>query len=131
MRRPLLTRYDTLLLVIAALAVTAIIVSQGRDLRTASTVLGVATFALLTWRLVSTWPELTVLEHALAGLLAASPLVGALAQANLVRVADGGLPPNPWLWLVIAHRAACIVLVVFWTRWLGRRHSPFRRGPVS
>lgn len=127
MRRPLLTRYDALLLTVAALFVTVVLVAYGRDLRTVSAILGVATFALLTWRLVSTWPDLTVLEHALATLLALSPLVGALAQANLIRVTDTGLPSNPWLWTVIAHRAGCIIAVVFWTRWLGRRHSPFRR----
>lgn len=131
MRRPLLSRYDVGLLGTTAVVVTFIIVAQGADLRYASTVLGVTVFALLMWRLVATWPETTVLEHALTLLLALSPLVYAVAQVALIHAADldgHPLPANPWLWLVIAHRCACVVLVVFWNRWLGRRHSPFRRG---
>ena len=128
MRRPLLTRYDTVLLGTSAALVTAILVTQHADLRLASMVLGVAVFALLMWRLVSTWDQTTVLEHALAILLALSPLVAAVVQAALVHEAGGSLPDNPWIWLWIAHRCGCVVLVVFWTRWLGRRHSPFRRG---
>lgn len=132
MRAPIVTRYDAALLGLAAVLVTAIIFTQGRDLRTASTVLGVTVFGLLMWRLVATWPDTTVLERALTILLAFAPLVTAVAQVSLRHAADvdgSALPPNPWLWLVIAHRCACVVLVVFWTRWLGRRHSPFQRGP--
>lgn len=130
MRRPELERYDGWLLGVVSVLLLALVVGEGADLRRFSNALGVAVFGLILWRLVSTWPQLTVLEHALAMLLAASPLVGALASYSLIGRTDD-LPSNPLLWLVVAHRAACIVLVVFWTRWLGRRHSPFRRVPST
>jgi hypothetical protein len=129
-RRPLLTRYDGILLGCVTVGLLALVVSQGADLRRFSNALGVAVFGLLLWRLISTWRDLTVLEHALAMLLATSPLVGAIASLYLQH-ATTSLPANPWLWLVTAHRGACLVLVVFWTRWLGRRHSPFRREPQT
>ena len=128
MRAPILNRYDVVLLGTSALLVTLVLITQHADLRLASTVLGVTVFGLLMWRMVSTWDQTSVLEHALTILLAMSPLVAAFAQTALVQAAGPSLPDNPWLWLVIAHRCACLVLVVFWTRWLGRRHSPFRRG---
>lgn len=122
----LLDRYDSVLLGVATCGLLALVVAQGADLRRFTSALGVAVFGLIVWRLVATWPQLTVLEHALALLLAASPLVSSLAQYALI-AAEPDLSPNPWLWLVVAHRAACVVLVVFWNRWLGRRHSPFKR----
>lgn len=124
----LLDRYDSVLIGVATCALLTLVVAQGADLRRFTSALGVAVFGLLVWRLVATWPQLTVLEHALAMLLAVSPLVSSLAQYALL-VAEPDLVDNPWLWLVVAHRAACVILVVFWTRWLGRRHSPFRREP--
>lgn len=128
MRRPDLDSTSAFVLGMAcALGVWLAFVS-GAGLRETSSVLGIVVFGLLVWRLVSTWSELTVLEHALTVLLAASPLVATAAQAYLVAQAPD-LPANPVLWLVVAHRAACLVLVVFWTRWLGRRTSPFRREP--
>lgn len=131
-RRPLLERYDAILLTLATVGLLSLVLAQGYDLRRFSNALGVAVFGLLLWRLVSTWPRLTVLEHALAMLLAASPLVAAVASIALqTYAADDALPENPWLWLIVLHRAACLVLVVFWTRWLGRRHSPFRRQPPA
>jgi hypothetical protein len=107
-----------------------LVLSQGADLRRMSNALGVATFALLLWRLISTWTQLTVLEHALGALLATSPLVAAAASFYLLH-ASPDLPANPILWVVVLHRVACLVLVAFWTQWLGRRRSPFRRAPHS
>lgn len=129
-RRPLVTRGDVLIYMVTATAVAVVLLAEGNDLRTLTSVLGVAAFGLLVWRLVSSWPELTVLEHALAMLLALSPLVSALAQTSLIRAAGDTLPDNPWLWLVVAHRCACLVAVVWWRRWLGRRTSPLRRDHV-
>lgn len=127
-RRPHL---DTgLLLGVLTVGLLTLVVAQGYDLRRFSNALGVAVFGLLIWRLVTTWTRLTVLEHALTMLLAAAPFVAAIASVSLQHNAGAApLPHNPFLWLVVLHRAACLVLVVFWTRWLGRRHSPFRRTP--
>lgn len=129
-RRPLLSRYDGILLALVSVAMLALVVAQGFDLRRFSSATGVVVFGLLLWRLISTWPQLTVLEHALTMLLATSPLVAAAASFYLLAQAPQ-LPANPLLWLVVAHRAACVVLVVFWNSWLGRHHSPFRHGPPS
>lgn len=98
-----------------------VVVAQGTDLRRFSAALGVAAFALLTWRAVSTWTILTPLERYLAGGLATAPLLSAIAQQSLVAATDGQLPDNPWLWALIAHRAGCILVVVFWSHLLGRR----------
>jgi FtsH-binding integral membrane protein len=125
-RRPLIERYDGILLGIVAAGLLGLVLSQGADLRRFTNAFGVAVFGLLLWRLISTWLRLTVLEHALSLLLAGSLLAAAIAQHALIARADGTLPDNPWLWVVVAHRACCLILVVFWTRWLGRRHSPFR-----
>lgn len=127
-RRAPALRYDALLLTIATVGLLGLVLAQGFELRRTSNALGVAVFGLLLWRLISTWPQLTVLEHALTMLLATSPLVAAAASFYLLST-DTPLPENPLLWLVVLHRAGCLVLVVFWTRWLGRRHSPFRRLP--
>jgi hypothetical protein len=129
-RTPKIDRYDGILLGLVTIGLLALLVAQGADLRRFSNAIGVAVFGLLIWRLVTTWSRLTVLEHALTMLLAASPLVAAMASLYLARVTTD-LPPNPWLWLVVAHRAACLVLVVYWNRWLGRRVSPFRRTPAG
>lgn len=129
-RRAPALRYDAILLGMVTVGLLSLVVAQGFELRRTSNALGVAVFGLLLWRLVSTWPQLTVLEHALTMLLATSPLVAAAASFYLLSTSST-LPPNPMLWVVVAHRAACLVLVVFWTRWLGRRHSPFRRTPPS
>ena len=124
-------RLDGPLLAVLTVGLLVLVVVEGADLRQFSSALGVAVFGLIVWRLVSTCPRLTVLEHALSMLLASSPLVSSLATYALLHRAGGGLPDNPWLWLVVAHRAACLVLVVFWNHWLGRRTSPFRRTPTT
>lgn len=119
-----------LLLTITTVALLSLVAVEGFELRRFSNALGVAVFGLLIWRLVSTWPQLTVLEHALTMLLATAPLVAAAASFYLLS-ATTVLPYNPWLWVIVAHRSACIVLVIFWNRWLGRRHSPFRTRPAD
>lgn len=129
-RTPKIDRYDGLLLACVTAGLLALVLAQGFDLRRFSNALGVAVFGLLIWRLVTTWARLTVLEHALTMLLAAAPFVAAMASLSLQARAED-LPTNPLLWLVVGHRAACLVLVVYWTRWLGRRHSPFKRIPAT
>lgn len=124
-RRPLLDRYDGIVLTFVTLFLLSLILTQGADLRRFNAALGVAVFGLILWRLVSTWDQLTVLEHALSLLLATSPLVASAAQFYLSQQ-PGTLPENPLLWIVVAHRVCCLILVLFWTRWIGRRHSPFR-----
>jgi len=109
------------LLVIASVALLTLVVIDGADLRRFSTALGVAVFALLVWRTVGSWHRLTDMERVLALLLAFSPLVAALASLSLTARAGGTLPPNPWLWGILAHRAACLVVVAFWDKIMGRR----------
>lgn len=125
-RRPIIDRYDGIVLAFVTVFLLSLVLTQGADLREFNAALGVAVFGLILWRLASTWDQLTVLEHALALLLATSPLVASAAQFYLTQQ-PGALPDNPLLWAVVAHRVCCLILVLFWTRWLGRRHSPFRR----
>lgn len=126
-RRPEVTRYDVVMYSITIFALALVTFSEGGfELRRFTNALGVAAFGLILWRLVSTWDRLTVLEHALTMLLAVGPLVSALASIGIQSNPAAVLPHNPWLWAVIVHRVACLVLVVWWSRWLGRKHSPFR-----
>jgi hypothetical protein len=104
---------------VAGLLCLTVVNNGGVDLRHLSTALGVAVFALLTWRVVGSWQDLTDLERVLAVLLAVSPLASAVAALSLqTRVED--LPDNPWLWTVLVHRLLCVGVVVHWRRLFGR-----------
>lgn len=118
---PTTSRVHSALVGVATVLLLGLVVAQGADLRRFSAALGVAVFALLTWRIVSTWGVLTPLERYLAGGLATAPLLSAIAQQALVQASGGALPNNPWLWVLIAHRAGCVLIVVLWSHFLGRR----------
>lgn len=126
-RRPIVTTADLVVFAISGVMVLLAMVATGFDHRAANNALSVLVIALLCYRLMSTWHELTVLEHALVFLAIGGPLAGSVASLGLSSVTTVALPENPWLWLVTFHRIGCIILAVWWRRWLGRRHSPFRR----
>lgn len=94
------------------------------SLRLLVAIAGVVAAGLLCWRLLATWLDSTVLVHVLGLLLIASVLVGALAT-HVNRLNDA--PPNPVLWLILAHRVACIVVAIMWATWHGRTDPPYRR----
>lgn len=94
-------------------------------LRYIQSLIGMVAFAALLYRLIYSWPRLTVLEHALTMLLLGSLLIAALAS---LRVASfGQTVPNEVLFPAIILRIGCLVLAVKWESWMGRRHSPFKR----
>lgn len=122
----------SVLATLVTLVILGTVLAQGADLRRLSAALGVAVFALLIWRTVSTWEVLTLLERYLAIALALSPLLAAIAQQALVMSApDGSLPDNPWLWALVAHRIGCIVIVMMWPYLLGRRHRHAGTAPLA
>jgi hypothetical protein len=107
--------YGFVLGLVTTLALWLVIWTEA-DLRRFSNALGVAVFGLILWRVAATWDLLTRLERVLSVLLALSPLVSAMASFALSSKAD--LPGNGWLWLVVAHRGACVVMVIWWGVWL-------------
>lgn len=93
-------------------------------LRMLTAMVGVLAAGLLTWRLLACWLDTTVLVHVLGGLLIASVVIGAVATSVN---AHNSAPANPTLWLLLAHRLACVVVAVMWPRWLNRTTAPYRR----
>lgn len=125
-RRPLLSSADWIVLTIAFAVTAATCVVWEWDHRAVNNALSVLVVSLLLWRLLGTWHELTVLEHVMVFLLIVGPITATAASLSLLATTTT-LPENPWLWLVTVHRLGMAVLAIWWRRWLGRRHSPFRR----
>lgn len=82
---------------------------------------GMLACLLLLFQLVRYWPETPTLVHALGILLIASVMLGAAATSvNAMRDA----PANPILWVVLAHRLACVVVALAWSH---LATAPYRR----
>lgn len=77
-----------------------------------------------TFRLVTTWTAMPVLSHSLA--LLVGGFVVASSGAQYVAI-QRGAPPNEFTLVFAALQLAVIVNALFWSRWLTRRTSPFRR----
>lgn len=121
------------LLLLGLLAAILVAAQTDIDPRLLSTLAGAGALGGLTYRLISTWSETPVLVHVLALALIGLLLNGVIGQLQLNGVGPGALPqPAPLtssVWTGIALRVACIVIAVFWPKWIDRRHSPFRRTP--
>lgn len=86
---------------------------------------GMLAFALLTFRLVSTWPHLSALGKVLGPLLAAFIVAVSLAQW---RTATHGLDLRNELTIVILMLDWAAVLVALrWGDWIESPTSPFSR----
>lgn len=86
-----------------------------------SAIVGGVACGLLSWRVLSTWLDTTVLVHVLGGLLIASVVVGALS--NLVTTSTDAADDTV-LWLMLVHRVLCIVVALMWNVWLDRKRPP-------
>jgi len=121
-------RFTTL--VVALLVVLAVVSQTDVDPRLVSSLVGAVALGGLLYRLISTWDETPVLVHVLSLALAALLLVGAVAQLQLGGFGPGAVrgpvPITAGTWPGIVVRTGCIVIVVFWPRWIERRRSPFR-----
>lgn len=98
------------------------------NLRLVAALVGALACGLLTWRLLATWLDTTVLVHVLGGLLIASVLIGAVN--NLVN-AGNHAPDNPTVWLMLAHRLLCVAVALMWPVWLDRKRPPHQRPLLS
>jgi hypothetical protein len=125
-RRPLITGGDSVVLIIAFAATVGMCVAWDWDHRAVNNALSVLCVSLMCWRLLGTWYELTMLEHALVLFAIIGPLTAVAASLALL-ASNPDLPNNPALWLITLHRLFGVVIGVWWRRWLGRRHSPLRR----
>lgn len=89
-------------------------------------IVGLLGFALMAYRLTSTWPDLTVLTHGLALIVTGLSGFGGLGMAYLMRA---NAPVNPFSIPILVLLVGTVVVAVFWPRWVDRRSSPFRRTP--
>lgn len=126
-RKPLLNSSDWVVFVLAAAILAMILIATGFEHRAANNGLSVVVVTLIAYRLVQTWTELTVLEHAMSLLLIFGPITASAASLSLL-ASTSTLPSNPWLWGITLHRLGMVALAVWWRRWHGRRHSAFRHG---
>lgn len=102
----------------------------GVDPRLLSALTGSAALGGITYRLFSTWDDCPVLVHVLALAIIGLLLVGAIGQLQLGGHGPGRfdrpVPLTIAVWPGIILRVACVVIAVFWPKWVERRHSPFR-----
>lgn len=119
--------WTTVLVGVAAVGMALVLVTDA-DLRRVANALSVAVFGLLWWRLISTWDVLTRLEKVTIGLFAFGPLTSSLASLTLMARMD--LPYNPWVWLVVVHRVAVVVVILAWPWLLRCRHRASDLPPI-
>lgn len=97
------------------------------DPRLVSALYGFAAMAGLTYRLITTWGEVTVLIHVLALALLGFLLIGAIGSLQLSGHAGGTRAPLTVVsWPAAYLRVACVLIAVKWPRWANRRTSAFR-----
>lgn len=92
--------------------------------RRVSALLGVAALGGLAHRTIGWWAAMTSLERTLAGLLAATVIIGAIGTYNLDRV---NAPPSGVVWYIIAHRVCCLFACAFWPILIGRTGTTRQR----
>jgi hypothetical protein len=96
----------------------------GLDVRLISMLLGSAAIMGLGYRVVGDYPDTPALGRAAAFLLLLTLLFGAVGQYQLH---TWNTPLTAVSYPILGHRVACLILAIYWPRWIHTTKTPFRK----